>query len=297
MKEARMSRSGRERKAQLSPDAERLLASALGLANSGSRLEDTYWQQLLVKRIEHLLDTNHPQAIYDALDRTHLTDLEAYGALIEMVEHCAETVVVEYEVEHVRTDAVEQRGVQDVEPLASSEHRGLRGARHRREGGDRDVHGLVTGASDRAAEPVHEGARRVVAGRPWNVRGLGGGDEAGEGAGDFGGLRGVAHRGLQGRFRPARPERRAGRGAQKSRDSTEPRLRGESPPPRPGAGGLRANRRDPRAAPLQAAALAFAWSGNWDTDIVPSGTPSSTDSPGGKFSSILLPTGSTANSW
>jgi len=97
MKEARMSRSGRERKAQLSPDAERLLASALGLANSGSRLEDTYWQQLLVKRIEHLLDTNHPQAIYDALDRTHLTDLEAYGALIEMVEHCAETVVVEYE--------------------------------------------------------------------------------------------------------------------------------------------------------------------------------------------------------
>ncbi|NBO12516.1 MAG: DUF2863 family protein [Betaproteobacteria bacterium] len=97
MKEARMSRSGRERKAQLSPDAERLVASALGLANSGSRLEDAYWQQMLAKRLEHLLDTNHPQAIYDALDRTHLTDLEAYGALIEMVEHCAETVIVEYE--------------------------------------------------------------------------------------------------------------------------------------------------------------------------------------------------------
>ena len=97
MKEARMSRSGRERKAQLSPDAERLVASALGLANSGSKLEDSYWQQLLAKRIEHLLDTNHPQAIYDALDRTHLTDVEAYGALIEMVEHCAEAVVVEYE--------------------------------------------------------------------------------------------------------------------------------------------------------------------------------------------------------
>ncbi|NDG55713.1 MAG: DUF2863 family protein [Betaproteobacteria bacterium] len=97
MKEARMSRSGRERKAQLSPDAERLVASALGLANSGSRLEDAYWQQMLAKRLEHLLDTNHPQAIYDALDRTHLTDLEAYGALIEMVEHCAEAVIVEYE--------------------------------------------------------------------------------------------------------------------------------------------------------------------------------------------------------
>lgn len=97
MKEARMSRSGRERKAQLSPDAERLVASALGLANSGSRLEDAYWQQMLAKRLEHLLDTNHPQAIYDALDRTHLTDLEAYGALIEMVEHCAETVIVEYQ--------------------------------------------------------------------------------------------------------------------------------------------------------------------------------------------------------
>lgn len=97
MKEARISRSGRERKAQLSPDAERLVASALGLANSGSRLEDAYWQQLLAKRLEHLLDTNHPQAIYDALDRTHLTDLEAYGALIEMVEHCAESLVIDYE--------------------------------------------------------------------------------------------------------------------------------------------------------------------------------------------------------
>jgi len=97
MKEARSSRSGRERKAQLSPDAERLVAASLGLTHSGSHLEDSYWQHLLAQRLEHLLDTNHPQAIYDALDRTHQTDQEAYGALIEMVEHSAESVTLDYE--------------------------------------------------------------------------------------------------------------------------------------------------------------------------------------------------------
>jgi hypothetical protein len=96
MKERRYSRPGRDRKAHLAPDAERLVAASLGLANSGSRVEDRYWENQLSNRIERLLDSGHPQAIYDALDRLHQTDAEAYGALIEAVETAAEAVRLEH---------------------------------------------------------------------------------------------------------------------------------------------------------------------------------------------------------
>jgi hypothetical protein len=94
MKEHRHARS-RERKSHLSPDAERMVAAALGLANSGSRIEDRFWEAQLAGRIERLLDSGHVQAVYDSLDRLHLTDSEAYGALIEAVEEAAETVSLE----------------------------------------------------------------------------------------------------------------------------------------------------------------------------------------------------------
>ncbi len=97
MKESRHARSGRDRKSHLSADAERLVAAALGLANSGSRVEDRYWESQLAQRIERLLDTGHPQSIHDALDRLDQTDGEAYGALIEAVETAAESTVVEHE--------------------------------------------------------------------------------------------------------------------------------------------------------------------------------------------------------
>ena len=97
MKETRHARTGRDRKAHLSADAERLVAAALGLANSGSRVEDRYWDAQLAQRIERLLDTGHPQSIHDALDRLNQTDGEAYGALIEAVETAAESVVLEHD--------------------------------------------------------------------------------------------------------------------------------------------------------------------------------------------------------
>ncbi|HRO60339.1 MAG TPA: DUF2863 family protein [Burkholderiaceae bacterium] len=94
MKEHRHARA-RERKSHLSPDAERLVAAALGLANSGSRTEDRFWEAQLAARIERLLDSGHIQAVYDSLDRLHQTDSEAYGALIEAVEEAAEAASVE----------------------------------------------------------------------------------------------------------------------------------------------------------------------------------------------------------
>jgi len=95
MKEPRHSRSLRDRKSHLSPDAERLVAAALGLANSGSRTEDRFWENALAARIERLLDSGHPQAVSDALERLNQTDGEAYGALIEAVEAAAEAIEVE----------------------------------------------------------------------------------------------------------------------------------------------------------------------------------------------------------
>jgi hypothetical protein len=92
MKETRHARGLRDRKSHLSPDAERLVAAALGLANSGSRIEDSFWEGVLATRIDHLLDAGHPQSVFDALDRLNQTDAEAYGALIEAVESSAETV-------------------------------------------------------------------------------------------------------------------------------------------------------------------------------------------------------------
>ncbi|MFA7665133.1 MAG: DUF2863 family protein [Burkholderiaceae bacterium] len=96
MKEHRHTRA-RERKAHLSPDADRMVAAALGLANSGSRIEDRFWEAQLALRIERLLDSGHIRAVYDALDRLHQTDDEAYGALVEAVEEAAETVTIEHD--------------------------------------------------------------------------------------------------------------------------------------------------------------------------------------------------------
>ena len=40
---------------RLSPDAERLVADALALDASGSRIEDVYWEQRLSERLSRLL--------------------------------------------------------------------------------------------------------------------------------------------------------------------------------------------------------------------------------------------------
>jgi hypothetical protein len=88
-------RAARERKGQLSPDAERLITAALGLTHSGSRVEDRFWEDQLSGRIARLLDSGHAQSLIDALERLQQTDQEAYGALLEAVEETTETAVFE----------------------------------------------------------------------------------------------------------------------------------------------------------------------------------------------------------
>lgn len=97
MKQTRPARGNRDRKTHLSADAERLVTGALGMANSGSRVEDRFWEIQIAQRLQTLLDDGHPQPLYDALDRLHQTDLEAYGALVETVEEVAESLILEHE--------------------------------------------------------------------------------------------------------------------------------------------------------------------------------------------------------
>lgn len=95
MKETRQTRSSRDRKAHLSADSERLITTSLGMAHSGSRVEDRFWDDEIGARLQKLLDAGHIQVIYEALDRLHQTNLEAYGALVEAVEENAEAMIIE----------------------------------------------------------------------------------------------------------------------------------------------------------------------------------------------------------
>src|SRR4028119_1832010 len=94
-KELRVSRRSRDRTTQLSPDADAMVAASLGLANSGSRSEDRFWEHQLSKLLDRALDAAHSATITSALERLNQADGEAYGALVEAVEHAAETVVVD----------------------------------------------------------------------------------------------------------------------------------------------------------------------------------------------------------
>ncbi|MBA3476830.1 MAG: DUF2863 family protein [Lautropia sp.] len=94
-KELRISRRSRDRTTQLSPDADAMVAASLGLANSGSRSEDRFWEHQLTRVLDRALDAAHSATITTALERLNQTDGEAYGALVEAVEHAAETVVLD----------------------------------------------------------------------------------------------------------------------------------------------------------------------------------------------------------
>ena len=91
-KEMRTTRRTRDRSAQLSPDAESMVAAALGLAHSGSRSEDRFWEAQLARLIDRSLDSPHASSLGTALERLNQTDGEAYAALIEAAEHAAESI-------------------------------------------------------------------------------------------------------------------------------------------------------------------------------------------------------------
>ena len=72
-------------------------------------------------------------------------------------------------IEDVRADAVHQGRVQHVQLFLAPEHRRLAGPRKRRQRRNRDIHGFVPRAADRAARPIQQRALRFLANRSREV--------------------------------------------------------------------------------------------------------------------------------
>jgi hypothetical protein len=77
---------------RLSREALRLVMLAKGMARSGSRWEDTFWERELDRELDRLLDTGAHAAIDAALDHLHAQLPSAYDTLIDEVERCAESL-------------------------------------------------------------------------------------------------------------------------------------------------------------------------------------------------------------
>lgn len=77
---------------RLSRDAERLVALAMGMSASGSRLEDRFWETRLATEVSRLLDHGGDAALDSSLDYLYATHPGAYDALIDTTEALAESV-------------------------------------------------------------------------------------------------------------------------------------------------------------------------------------------------------------
>ncbi len=77
-------------KHRMSRDAERLVWLAQGLAESGSRIEDAYWERELQQLIGRLLQAGQEEPINLALDRLNETQSRGYDELADMIESVAE---------------------------------------------------------------------------------------------------------------------------------------------------------------------------------------------------------------
>ena len=86
-----MKRSRFPRRAKQTPDTELLVRLSTELADSTSRLEDNFWEDQLIKQIHRLLSEKDERTITDTLDQLYAGTDQAYDALIDVIESCAET--------------------------------------------------------------------------------------------------------------------------------------------------------------------------------------------------------------
>lgn len=80
---------------RLTRDAERLISLSTGLAASGSRAEDRYWEAEMETLVVRLMSSGNDAAIEAALDHTYQSNIAAYDALIELIESSAEGMSAE----------------------------------------------------------------------------------------------------------------------------------------------------------------------------------------------------------
>lgn len=88
-----MKRSRFGRRGGISRDAEQLVWLATGLAESGSRAEDRYWEARLTRLLDSVLDLDDEDALNSALDHLYSADPRAYEELADFTESRAESGV------------------------------------------------------------------------------------------------------------------------------------------------------------------------------------------------------------
>ena len=81
-------------KHRMSRDAERLVWLAQGLAESGSRIEDAYWETELQQLVARLLETGQEESLNLALDRLNETQGRGYDELADLIESVTESARV-----------------------------------------------------------------------------------------------------------------------------------------------------------------------------------------------------------
>lgn len=84
---------------KLSAESQRLVMLAEAVVSSGSRLEARAWENALDAQTQKLLKTHHQAGIDNALDHLFTIEPDGYDALMEAVESCSESVIVEHEDE------------------------------------------------------------------------------------------------------------------------------------------------------------------------------------------------------
>lgn len=88
-----MKRTRQKRRGGLAGGAEQLVWLATGLAESGSRAEDRYWESQLSSHIDTLLGNHDEEALNAALDHLYNTEMRAYEELADCIESRAENAL------------------------------------------------------------------------------------------------------------------------------------------------------------------------------------------------------------
>lgn len=82
---------------RLSSDSQRLVSLAQGMSQAASRMEERIWEQQLDLLLHKTLKGAHQEHIEAALEHLFKSDLPAYDALMESVEACSESCLIEHE--------------------------------------------------------------------------------------------------------------------------------------------------------------------------------------------------------
>jgi hypothetical protein len=88
-----MKRTRQKRRGGLGREAEQLVRLATGLAESGSRAEDRYWDRHLCVAIDGLLQDGDEDTLNSALDHLYSAEPRAYDELADFIESRAESAL------------------------------------------------------------------------------------------------------------------------------------------------------------------------------------------------------------